>query len=66
MNVKDAEYTCDSCRNRSICKFVEDAKKIEDAYNTFVMTLLVPEKSIFSLTERPLVCPRRDISYSTQ
>lgn len=66
MKIKSEALICNSCNNRSICKFVEDAKKVKDAYDTFANSVSIPENCIFNLTSVPIICPRRDTIYVTR
>lgn len=66
MKFKSEALICDSCKNQPICKFVEDAKKVKDAYDTFVNNVMTPENCIFSLTSAPIICPHRCTIYQNR
>lgn len=59
-----APFICDSCRHKSICKSVEDAKKVTDAYNEFVTNCSLTGEEAFSFTKAPIICQHRGVTYT--
>lgn len=65
MKVKTEKFICDSCKNKSICKFSEEAKKVVDAYDAFVSSMSISEDCSFHLTEVPILCSYKYTDYRT-